>query len=81
MKTFINYFGSKYRSAKMYPDPSCNVIVEPFAGAAGYSLMHHKKKVMLFEKNDILCQMWNWLINASPSDVYDLPVDFELRCA
>lgn len=77
MKTFINYFGSKYRSAKMYPDPHCNVIVEPFAGAAGYSLTHYKHKVLLFEKNDILCQMWNWLINASYSDVYDLPVDFE----
>jgi site-specific DNA-adenine methylase len=76
MKTFINYYGAKYRTAKMYPSPSCNVIIEPFAGAAGYSLHHYKHKVILFEKDDVLCEMWKWLISASASDIYDLPVDF-----
>ena len=33
------YFGSKYRAAPHYPKPLYPHIIEPFAGAAGYSLL------------------------------------------
>lgn len=61
----------------MYPPPSNNIIIEPFAGGAGYSLRHYTHKVLLFEKNKILCEMWNWLINATPDDILSLPIEFE----
>lgn len=77
MKTFINYYGAKFRIGKMYPYPSCNVIVEPFAGGAGYSLRHYQKKVFLYEKNQSIAEMWKWLISATEDDVMSLPVDFD----
>lgn len=77
LKPFINYYGGKFRCAPMYPDPSFNVIIEPFAGAAGYSLRHYKKKVILYEKYDDLVEMWRFLISSSESDIMSLPVYFE----
>lgn len=38
LKPFWRYYGGKYRAAPRYPVPLHRTIVEPFAGAAGYSL-------------------------------------------
>lgn len=77
MKTFINYYGGKFRIAKMYGEPSHNLIIEPFAGAAGYSLRHYKKKVKLYEKDINLYSMWDFLIKAKYDEIMCLPLDFE----
>jgi site-specific DNA-adenine methylase len=77
MKTFINYYGGKYRISAMYGPPKYDTIIEPFAGAAGYSLRHSEKNVKLYEVNTDLVAMWKWLISASPEDVLRLPVKFD----
>lgn len=77
LKPFINYYGGKYRCALMYPNPQFDVIIEPFAGAAGYALRHHTKKVKLYEKYDVLVEMWRFLIEASEDDIMSLPLVFE----
>ena len=77
MKPFINYFGGKYRCAPMYPKPTNNVIIEPFAGGAGYALRYHEHKVKLYEKYDDLYLMWEFLINASKDDILSLPLEFD----
>lgn len=43
------YYGTKKRIAKNYPAPIYDTIIEPFAGAAQYSLYgdNWKKKVIL----------------------------------
>ena len=46
---FFSYFGSKYRMAKHYPEPLYDIIVEPFAGAAGYSLLYPHKNIILYD--------------------------------
>lgn len=74
LKPFINYYGSKYGVANHYPAPLYPVIVEPFAGSAGYSLHYHTKQVKLYEKYDVLVQIWNYLINASPYEIMRLPL-------
>lgn len=61
----------------MYPNPSFDVIIEPFAGAAGYSLRHYTKKVKLYEKYTDLILMWEFLIQASYDDIMYLPLEFE----
>lgn len=61
----------------MYPSPSFDVIVEPFAGAAGYSLRNHTKKIKLYEKYDDLVCMWKYLIESSSDDIMSLPIEFE----
>jgi len=77
MKNFINYYGGKFRAAKMYPYPSNNLIIEPFAGAAGYSIRHHTKKVKLYEVDNNLVCMWDFLIKSSYDDIISLPINFE----
>lgn len=63
------YYGTKKRIAKNYPAPIYDTIIEPFAGAAQYSLYgdNWKKKVILLDKYDVvslegLCQEEKWLI-------------------
>ena len=47
LKPFFSYFGGKWRTAKHYPGPSRDLIIEPFAGSAGYSVRHPHKAVIL----------------------------------
>ena len=39
-RAVLNYFGSKVSTAHKYPAPKHDLIIEPFAGGAGYSLCH-----------------------------------------
>lgn len=73
LRPFWRYYGGKWANARRYEPPRFGVIVEPFAGAAGYSLHHHDQGVVLVEKNPVVAAVWSWLIAASPSDVLDIP--------
>jgi hypothetical protein len=75
LKPFWAYYGGKWRAAPHYPAPRHNVIVEPFAGAAGYSVRHAAKQVKLYDADPVIVGLWSWLIRATPSDVLALPVD------
>jgi hypothetical protein len=37
LKPFFNYYGGKWRVARRYAPPEHDLIIEPFAGAAGYA--------------------------------------------
>lgn len=76
MKPMFSYFGSKYKSAKHYGAPRFDTVIEPFAGSAAYSLYWEPKKVILIEKNPVIAGIWNYLINATPKDILNLPTDF-----
>ena len=70
------YYGRKKQIAKYYPTPNCDTIVEPFAGAAAYSLYGNnwKKNVILIEKDIKVFQIWDWLINyATVEEIRHLP--------
>lgn len=82
---FFSYFGSKYRLAKHYPKPlygintkgiSPTAIVEPFAGAAGYSLLYPDREVILYDTYEPVIMLWNYLIHVSESEILRLPLDF-----
>jgi site-specific DNA-adenine methylase len=71
----FKWFGSKWTSSKHYPIPTQDVIIEPFAGGAGYSLRHHDKQVMLAESNEHIFRLWRWLIHeAKESDIREIPI-------
>lgn len=71
----IKYFGSKWTSARQYPEPRGSVIVEPFAGGAGYSCRHPEKKVFLFDLDPEVAALWKWLISADLGEILSLPVE------
>jgi site-specific DNA-adenine methylase len=49
LRPFFTYTGGKYRLAPRYPEPRHNLIIEPFAGSAGYSLRHPEREVLLID--------------------------------
>jgi len=73
LRPFFRYYGGKWRTAPGYPAPRHQLLVEPFAGAAGYSLRHHDRSVVLVEKDLVIASIWQWLLRATAADVLALP--------
>lgn len=59
-----------------YPKPKFDLIIEPFAGAAWYSVLHRHNKVCLNEKYKVIYDIWNWLIKEATQDKILSHVDF-----
>jgi hypothetical protein len=74
LKPFWRYFGGKFRAAPRYPKPLHATIVEPFAGAAGYSLRYPERKVILVERYAVVAEMWRYLIAVQPAEVRRIPL-------
>lgn len=74
LRPFFTYYGGKFRVALKYPNPIYKTIIEPFAGAAGYSLRHYQHDVRLFDKDEIICGVWDYLIHASSEEILSLPL-------
>ena len=70
---FWRYYGGKWRAAPRYPKPVHQTIIEPFAGAAGYSLRHHAADVLLIDQSEAVCGVWDYLIRAPSSEILALP--------
>ena len=72
---FFSYFGGKFMRSRHYPAPRYDVVVEPFAGAAGYSVRHQLgRKAILLDTSPFVAGVWRYLIAASPSDILALPL-------
>lgn len=74
LRPFWAYYGGKWRAAPRYPAPLHDTIIEPFAGAAGYSLRHHERKVILVEKYTEIAEIWRYLIKASSAEILRIPL-------
>ena len=72
--TFIPYFGAKFMRAPKYPRALYDTIIEPFAGAAGYSMRHPDRNVILIDKSEIICGIWDYLIQVSSGEILALPL-------
>ena len=71
-----SYYGTKKRIAKHYPSPRYNRIIEPFCGAAQYSLYgdNWKNDVWINDKYVVVYRIWKWLIEeVEPYDIKSLP--------
>jgi len=76
MDLFFCYFGGKWQIAKHYPAPQHQVLIEPFAGAAGYSLRYPEKQVKLFDLDPAICGIWDYLIKSDSNEILALPIEF-----
>lgn len=77
LKPFWSFYGAKYNLAAKYPIPKNNTIIEPFAGSAQYSLLHYTKNVHLYDIDENICMVWDYLINSKKNDLKRLTLDFE----
>jgi len=73
LRPFFSYFGSKWGHAPKYPLARYRTIIEPFAGAAGYSLLYPDHNVILCDVNPTVTRLWRYLISANPQRILDLP--------
>lgn len=73
LKPFFTFYGGKWRVAPKYPEPTHDIIVEPFAGSAGYSLRYPERVVWLNDLDPIIAETWDYLIGADESEILRLP--------
>lgn len=73
LRPFFPYYGSKWNIARHYPKPAHDLVIEPFAGAAGYSTFHACRRVHLIDADPIIVGVWSYLINATAEEIMALP--------
>ena len=69
----FGYFGSKKQKIAKYPVPKYGKIIEPFAGAAWYSLAYWDRDIVILDKYKVVVGIWKWLQQCSKEDILKLP--------
>jgi hypothetical protein len=65
MRPMFPYYGSKWNIARHYPPPGEGLVVEPFAGGAGYASFYGARRALLIDKDPIIAGLWRYLIGVS----------------
>ncbi len=74
LRPFFGFYGGKWRDTpRLYSEPEYDVIVEPFAGSAGYSLRFPENKVVLCERDPVLAGLWKYLLEVDEGEILGLP--------
>lgn len=73
LRPMFPYYGSKWNIARYYPKPNHDVVIEPFAGGAGYSLFYGTARAVLIDKDPIIAGLWKYLVRATVADIMALP--------
>lgn len=73
LRPFFPYFGSKWSLARYYEAPRHALVVEPFAGSAGYATFYGSPRVALFDADPIVIGTWRYLLAATPAEISALP--------
>ena len=55
------------------PRPRFGRLYETFAGSACYALHHHRRDVVLIERDPVIAELWRYLIRVTPEEVLALP--------
>jgi len=68
--------GRKKRIAHLYPEPECDIIVEPFAGSAAYSLHGNRweRYVILSDLDEYVYRVWLYLKQVTIAELEKLPM-------
>lgn len=73
MRPFFPFYGSKWNIARHYPKPMHDVVVEPFAGGAGYATFYNCRRVHLFDADPIIAGVWSYLLRVNAEEILALP--------
>ena len=69
----FSFYGAKKSIIDCYPEPKLEVLVEPFAGSASYSVRYPHKYVHLYDLDHRIAAVWRYLTQASIRDICALP--------
>lgn len=69
----FSYYGAKTNIVHLYPKPIHDLIIEPFAGSARYALRYWDRDVILYDRYEVIINIWKWLQQCSTKDVLGLP--------
>lgn len=70
----FSYYGSKSKVVQHYPAPQFDKIIEPFAGAANYSLKHCvRKRVLINDLNADIYKLWKYLQTLTIEEIEAIP--------
>ena len=70
LRPMFKHYGGKWRLSSRAPAPAHDTIVEPFAGAAGYSLRYGAgRRVLLYDTDPDTVAIWEYLLGASVEDI------------
>lgn len=69
----FSYYGGKSKIANNYPLPRFQTIIEPFAGAAAYSLLYSDRSVLLNDLDPTIVKIWKYLRSAPKARIQNLP--------
>jgi site-specific DNA-adenine methylase len=75
MMPMLKLYGGKYKLAARLTPPQRDLVIECFAGGAGFSTWHEPKKVILVEKDPIIASIWDYLIHVKASEVMRIPTN------
>jgi site-specific DNA-adenine methylase len=78
LRPFFPYYGSKWNIARHYPKPAHDLVVEAFAGAAGYATFYDCPRVHLVDADPVIAGIWSYLISVSESEIRALPEILEV---
>jgi hypothetical protein len=73
MRPFFPFYGSKWNIARHYPAPMPGLVVEPFAGAAGYATFYGCPQVAIYDADPIIAGVWSYLVRVAPHEIMGLP--------
>lgn len=73
MRPFFPFYGSKWNIARYYPAPEHPLVIEPFAGGAGYATFYGAKQARLYDADPIIAGLWAYLMRVSAAEILALP--------
>lgn len=73
LRPFFSFYGAKWRTARSYPTPTHDTIIEPFAGSAGYAGNYADRQVVLVDADPVVAGLWAYLINVRADEIRALP--------
>ena len=73
------YFGSKRSTAKLYPRPKYSIVIEPFAGAAAYTMHYRPPIALLIDADPRVIGLWDRVARISDDTPTPTPPEIGSR--
>lgn len=67
----FSYYGGKSKLAHIYPPPSTDIVIEPFAGSAAYAFRYWEREVWINDADPQTFAIWQFLTSHNAGDTIE----------